>query len=177
MGPDKPAERAQILQQDRLDHVEQILEKLATAEAAGTKKNWQAYPRGDGRRSALAVDHFRYFAGAVSAQEGSISEVDHDTVAYHFHEPLGVVESRSYRAELPDPDGVVEARAGAGDRNCMVIKPAEQTPCLDHGPDGGDRRSHSEGRPQRRQRLRPRSGHGGIASSNRIIEDRLHPCG
>ena len=39
----------------------------------------------------LAIDHFRYFAGAIRAQEGGISELDHDTVAYHFHEPLGVV--------------------------------------------------------------------------------------
>ena len=60
----------------------------------------------------LAIDHFRYFAGAIRAQEGSISEIDHDTVAYHFHEPLGVV-GQIIPVEFPDPDGGVEARAGA----------------------------------------------------------------
>ena len=39
----------------------------------------------------LAIDHFRYFAACIRAQEGGISEIDNETVAYHFHEPLGVV--------------------------------------------------------------------------------------
>src|ERR1700729_1343058 len=77
----------------------QVTNKTAT----GSKANGEKLPvpeRGDKGKPIretmaadipLAVDHFRYFAGAIRAQEGSISEVDHDTVAYHFHEPLGVV--------------------------------------------------------------------------------------
>ena len=62
----------------------------------------------------LAIDHFRYFASCIRAQEGGISEVDKDTVAYHFHEPLGVVGH--YFVELPAADGELEngARAGGG---------------------------------------------------------------
>ena len=59
----------------------------------------------------LAVDHFRYFASCVRAQEGSLGELDDDTVAYHYHEPLGVVAS-DYSVELSHPDGGLEARSG-----------------------------------------------------------------
>ena len=52
----------------------------------------------------LAIDHFRYFAACVRAQEGSLSEIDHDTVAYHYHEPLGRCRP-DHPLELPDPDG------------------------------------------------------------------------
>ncbi len=61
----------------------------------------------------LAMDHFRYFAGAIRAQEGGISEIDHDTVAYHFHEPLGVV-GRIIPWTFPNIDGCVETRPGIG---------------------------------------------------------------
>lgn len=56
----------------------------------------------------LAIDHFRYFAGAIRAQEGSLSQIDNDTVAYHFHEPLGVV-GQIIPMEFPNLDGCVEA--------------------------------------------------------------------
>ena len=63
----------------------------------------------------LAVDHFRYFAGCIRAQEGALSEIDHDTIAYHYHEPLGVV-GQIIPWNFPHPDGGVEAGAGAGRR-------------------------------------------------------------
>ena len=75
----------------------------------------------------LAVDHFRYFAGALRAQEGSISEIDHDTVAYHFHEPLGVV-GQIIPWNFPLLMAVWKLAPALAAGNCVVIKPAEQTP-------------------------------------------------
>ena len=75
----------------------------------------------------LAVDHFRYFAGAIRAQEGGISELDADTVAYHFHEPLGVVaQIIPWNFPLLMATWKLAPALAAG--NCVVIKPAEQTP-------------------------------------------------
>ncbi len=75
----------------------------------------------------LAVDHFRYFAGVVRAQEGGISEIDNDTVAYHFHEPLGVVgQIIPWNFPLLMATWKLAPALAAG--NCVVIKPAEQTP-------------------------------------------------
>jgi len=75
----------------------------------------------------LAIDHFRYFAGAIRAQEGGISEIDHDTVAYHFHEPLGVVgQIIPWNFPLLMATWKLAPAIAAG--NCVVIKPAEQTP-------------------------------------------------
>ncbi|HEU4550577.1 MAG TPA: aldehyde dehydrogenase [Rhizomicrobium sp.] len=75
----------------------------------------------------LAVDHFRYFAGAIRAQEGGISEIDHDTVAYHFHEPLGVVgQIIPWNFPLLMATWKLAPALAAG--NCVVLKPAEQTP-------------------------------------------------
>lgn len=70
------------------DRMEQHIERLAVAETWDNGKPIRESLNAD---IPLAVDHFRYFAGVLRAQEGSISEIDHDTVAYHFHEPLGVV--------------------------------------------------------------------------------------
>jgi aldehyde dehydrogenase len=70
------------------DRMEQHLEELAVAETWDNGKPVRETLAAD---LPLAVDHFRYFAGAIRAQEGSIGEIDHDTVAYHYHEPLGVV--------------------------------------------------------------------------------------
>ena len=81
------AERAQMLNKIA-DRIEANLEKIALAETWDNGKPIRETMAAD---IPLAVDHFRYFAGAIRAQEGSISEVDNDTVAYHFHEPLGVV--------------------------------------------------------------------------------------
>ena len=75
----------------------------------------------------LAVDHFRYFAGCVRAQEGSIAEIDHDTVAYHFHEPLGVV-GQIIPWNFPLLMAVWKLAPALAAGNCVVLKPAEQTP-------------------------------------------------
>src|SRR6185295_2737427 len=75
----------------------------------------------------LAIDHFRYFAGAIRAQEGSLSEIDHDTVAYHFHEPLGVLRHIiPWNFPLLMACWKLAPALAAG--NCVVLKPAEQTP-------------------------------------------------
>ncbi len=75
----------------------------------------------------LAIDHFRYFAGAIRAQEGGISEIDHDTVAYHFHEPLGVV-GQIIPWTFPILMAVWKLAPALAAGNCVVLKPAEQTP-------------------------------------------------
>ncbi|WP_419898868.1 aldehyde dehydrogenase [Roseomonas sp. USHLN139] len=75
----------------------------------------------------LAVDHFRYFASCIRAQEGSLSEIDHDTVAYHFHEPLGVV-GQIIPWNFPLLMAVWKLAPALAAGNCVVLKPAEQTP-------------------------------------------------
>ncbi|MBD4651279.1 aldehyde dehydrogenase family protein, partial [Xanthomonas citri pv. citri] len=70
------------------DRMEENLEMLAVAE---TWDNGKAVRETLNADVPLAIDHFRYFAGAIRAQEGRLSQLDEDTVAYHFHEPLGVV--------------------------------------------------------------------------------------
>jgi aldehyde dehydrogenase len=75
----------------------------------------------------LAVDHFRYFAGCIRAQEGSIAEIDHDTVAYHFHEPLGVV-GQIIPWNFPILMAVWKLAPALAAGNCVILKPAEQTP-------------------------------------------------
>ncbi len=75
----------------------------------------------------LAVDHFRYFAGAIRAQEGGISEIDDDTVAYHFHEPLGVV-GQIIPWNFPMLMATWKLAPALAAGNCVVLKPAEQTP-------------------------------------------------
>ena len=75
----------------------------------------------------LAIDHFRYFAACVRAQEGSLSEIDHDTVAYHFHEPLGVV-GQIIPWNFPILMATWKLAPALAAGNCVVLKPAEQTP-------------------------------------------------
>src|SRR5574340_516097 len=86
-GKTSPAGRAAVLNAIA-DRMERNLELLALAETWDNGKPIRETLAAD---LPLAIDHFRYFAGAIRAQEGSLSEIDHDTVAYHFHEPLGVV--------------------------------------------------------------------------------------
>ncbi|HWU48408.1 MAG TPA: aldehyde dehydrogenase [Asticcacaulis sp.] len=75
----------------------------------------------------LAIDHFRYFAGCLRSQEGSLSEIDHDTIAYHYHEPLGVVgQIIPWNFPLLMACWKLAPALAAG--NCVVLKPAEQTP-------------------------------------------------
>ena len=75
----------------------------------------------------LCVDHWRYYAGAIRAQEGALSEIDHDTVAYHFHEPLGVV-GQIIPWNFPLLMAVWKLAPALAAGNCVVLKPAEQTP-------------------------------------------------
>ncbi|MBV8440198.1 MAG: aldehyde dehydrogenase [Hyphomicrobiales bacterium] len=75
----------------------------------------------------LCVDHWRYYAGVVRAQEGTISEIDQDTVAYHYHEPLGVV-GQIIPWNFPLLMAVWKLAPALAAGNCVVLKPAEQTP-------------------------------------------------
>ena len=86
-GKTPAAERANILVKIA-QRMEDNLELLAVAETWDNGKPVRETLAAD---LPLAIDHFRYFAGCIRAQEGSLSEIDESTVAYHFHEPLGVV--------------------------------------------------------------------------------------
>jgi aldehyde dehydrogenase len=106
------------------DRIEQNLEMIALAETWDNGKPIRETLNAD---IPLAADHFRYFAGCLRAQEGTIGEIDHDTVAYHFHEPLGVVgQIIPWNFPLLMAAWKLAPALGAG--NCVVIKPAEQTP-------------------------------------------------
>ncbi|MCG6204861.1 aldehyde dehydrogenase [Rhodopseudomonas sp. HC1] len=106
------------------DRMEANLDLLATAETLDNGKPIRETRAAD---LPLAIDHFRYFAGALRAQEGSISEIDHDTIAYHFHEPLGVVgQIIPWNFPLLMAAWKLAPAIAAG--NCVVLKPAEQTP-------------------------------------------------
>jgi aldehyde dehydrogenase len=118
-----PAYRANILNRIA-DRLEQNLEAIALIETIDNGKPIRETINAD---LPLAVDHFRYFAGALRAQEGSISELDSDTVAYHFHEPLGVV-GQIIPWNFPLLMAVWKLAPALAAGNCVVIKPAEQTP-------------------------------------------------
>jgi len=106
------------------DRMEEHLEKLAVAE---TWDNGKAVRENLAIDIPLAIDHFRYFAGCIRAQEGSIGEIDNNTVAYHFHEPLGVVgQIIPWNFPLLMACWKIAPALVAG--NCIVLKPAEQTP-------------------------------------------------
>jgi aldehyde dehydrogenase len=122
-GRTSPAERAVILNKIA-DRMEANLEMLATAETWDNGKPIRETMAAD---LPLAIDHFRYFAGAIRAQEGSLSEIDHDTVAYHFHEPLGVV-GQIIPWNFPILMAVWKLSPALAAGNCVVLKPAEQTP-------------------------------------------------
>jgi aldehyde dehydrogenase len=122
-GKTSPAERANVLNKIA-DRIEQNLEMLAVAETWDNGKPVRETLAAD---LPLTVDHFRYFAGCVRAQEGSVSEIDHDTVAYHFHEPLGVVgQIIPWNFPLLMAAWKLAPALAAG--NAVVLKPAEQTP-------------------------------------------------
>ncbi len=106
------------------DRLEANLEQIAVAE---TWDNGKAVRETLAADVPLAVDHFRYFAGCIRAQEGSIGEIDENTVAYHFHEPLGVVgQIIPWNFPLLMAAWKIAPALAAG--NCIVLKPAEQTP-------------------------------------------------
>jgi len=106
------------------DRIEQNLELLAVAE---TWDNGKAIRETLAADIPLAADHFRYFAGCLRAQEGSIGEIDETTVAYHFHEPLGVV-GQIIPWNFPILMAAWKLAPALAAGNCVVLKPAEQTP-------------------------------------------------
>ena len=116
-------ERAVILNKIA-DRMEQNLELLAVAETWDNGKPVRETLAAD---IPLAIDHFRYFAGALRAQEGTLSQIDADTVAYHFHEPLGVV-GQIIPWNFPILMAVWKLAPALAAGNAVVLKPAEQTP-------------------------------------------------
>src|SRR5487761_222456 len=122
-GATSLADRAKVLNAIA-DAIEANLEMLAVAESW---ENGKPVRETLGADLPLAVDHFRYFAGATRALEGSSTEIDNDTVAYHFHEPLGVVgQIIPFNFPLLMAAWKIAPALAAG--NCTVIKPASPTP-------------------------------------------------
>ena len=122
-GQASPAERAGVLNRIA-DRMQEKLEYLATVETWDNGKPIRETLAAD---LPLAIDHFRYFAGCIRAQEGTVCEIDHDTVAYHFHEPLGVVgQIIPWNFPLLMATWKLAPALAAG--NCVVLNPAEQTP-------------------------------------------------
>ncbi|MFE7742662.1 aldehyde dehydrogenase family protein [Nocardia sp. NPDC057455] len=122
-GATSTTERANLLNKIA-DRIEDNLEALAVAE---TWENGKPVRETLAADLPLAVDHFRYFAGAVRAQEGGISEIDADTIAYHFHEPLGVV-GQIIPWNFPILMATWKLAPALAAGNAVVLKPAEQTP-------------------------------------------------
>jgi len=122
-GKASTAERSGVLLKIA-DRIEEHLERLAVAE---TWDNGKAVRETLAADVPLMADHFRYFAGCIRAQEGSIGEIDETTVAYHFHEPLGVVgQIIPWNFPLLMAAWKIAPALAAG--NTIVLKPAEQTP-------------------------------------------------
>lgn len=122
-GKTSAAERANILNKIA-DRMEENLEALAVAE---TWDNGKAIREPLHADIPLAIDHFRYFASVIRAQEGRITQLDHNTVAYHFYEPIGVVgQIIPWNFPLLMATWKIAPALAAG--NCIVLKPAEQTP-------------------------------------------------
>lgn len=122
-GKTSETERANVLNRIA-DRIEANVEMLAVAE---TWENGKPIRETVGADIPLVVDHFRYFAAAIRAQEGSISPIDGDMIAYHFHEPLGVVgQIIPWNFPLLMATWKLAPALAAG--NAVVLKPAEQTP-------------------------------------------------
>ena len=118
-----PSVRANLLLKIA-DRLEQNIERLAYAETVDNGKPIRETLNAD---IPLTVDHFRYFAGCVRAQEGALSEIDGETIAYHFHEPLGVV-GQIIPWNFPILMAAWKLAPALGAGNCVVLKPAESTP-------------------------------------------------
>jgi aldehyde dehydrogenase len=122
-GRTPAAERAHLLAKIA-DRLEQKLDLLALVETIDNGKPIRETKAAD---IPLAIDHFRYFAGCLRAQEGTLSEIDEDTIAYHFHEPLGVV-GQIIPWNFPILMAVWKLAPALAAGNCVILKPAEQTP-------------------------------------------------
>ena len=119
-----PADQRALVLNRIADRMEENLERLAVAESWDNGKPVRETLAAD---IPLAIDHFRYFAGCIRSQEGSLSEISHDLVAYHFHEPLGVVgQIIPWNFPILMAAWKIAPALAAG--NCIVLKPAEQTP-------------------------------------------------
>ncbi|MCM3390044.1 aldehyde dehydrogenase family protein [Ureibacillus chungkukjangi] len=122
-GKTSTTERAIILNKIA-DRLEEKLEYLAVAE---TWENGKAVRETLNADIPLAIDHFRYFASTIRSQEGHMTQLDNDTVAYHFQEPLGVVgQIIPWNFPILMAAWKIAPALAAG--NCIVLKPAEQTP-------------------------------------------------
>jgi len=122
-GNTSTTERASVLNKIA-DRIEENLEKIAVAE---TWDNGKAVRESLNADIPLAIDHYRYFASVIRAQEGRTTQVDNDTVAYHFQEPLGVVgQIIPWNFPILMATWKIAPALAAG--NCIVLKPAEQTP-------------------------------------------------
>ncbi len=122
-GRTSATERARVLLRIA-DKMEEKLDLLAMVETIDNGKPIRETTAAD---LPLGIDHFRYFAGCIRAQEGGISEIDHDTIAYHFHEPLGVV-GQIIPWNFPLLMAIWKLAPALAAGNCVVLKPAEQTP-------------------------------------------------
>ena len=122
-GKTAPADRANVILKIA-DRIEQNLELLSYVETVDNGKPIRETLNAD---LPLTVDHFRYFAGCLRAQEGSLSDLDETTVAYHFHEPLGVV-GQIIPWNFPILMAAWKLAPALAAGNCVVLKPAEQTP-------------------------------------------------
>jgi len=122
-GRTSTTERSNIL----IRIAQRIEENVDLLAAAETWDNGKPIRETTAADVPLTADHFRYFAGAIRAQQGGISEIDHDTIAYHYHEPLGVVgQIIPWNFPLLMAAWKLAPALAAG--NCVVLKPAEQTP-------------------------------------------------
>src|ERR1700748_1395369 len=122
-GKTSTTERGKMLEKIA-QRIEENLELLATVETWDNGKPIRETMAAD---MPLAIDHFRYFAGVIRAQEGSISEIDKDTIAYHYHEPLGVI-GLIIPWNFPILMATWKLAPALAAGNCVVLKPAEQTP-------------------------------------------------
>ncbi|MEX2165769.1 MAG: aldehyde dehydrogenase [Methyloceanibacter sp.] len=122
-GRTAPAKRAALLNKIA-DRIDENLELIASVETIDNGKPIRETRFAD---IPLAADHFRYFAACLRAQEGSLSEIDADTIAYHYHEPLGVVaQIIPWNFPILMASWKIAPALAAG--NCVILKPAEQTP-------------------------------------------------
>ncbi|NMF10309.1 aldehyde dehydrogenase family protein [Corynebacterium xerosis] len=122
-GTTPPAERAKVLNKIA-DRMEEHLEEIAVAETWDNGKPIRECLAAD---IPLAIDHFRYFAAAARTQEGRLSQIEEDLVAYHFHEPLGVV-GQIIPWNFPILMATWKLAPALAAGNAIVLKPAEQTP-------------------------------------------------
>ncbi|MEG2050374.1 MAG: aldehyde dehydrogenase family protein, partial [Comamonas sp.] len=122
-GKTSATERSNILLQiaDRIDAHRELLAYVETID------NGKAIRETLNADIPLSADHFRYFAGAIRTQEGGISQIDNETVAYHFHEPLGVV-GQIIPWNFPILMAAWKLAPALAAGNCVVLKPAESTP-------------------------------------------------